>query len=170
MPPTPRLSHKTSGERGNIIVELALILPLFLFITAGALDLGMLLWEKHVLTNATREGARAAIKALDDGNNVLPEKTQAQVKQVVQNYLDSFRIKDLDGSNLVLDGATFSYTWTNNGSGKMVTVALSQIPYRMMLLPNFRTFFGYNRQSGDEAFYLQAQTIMAAEWVSPPSP
>jgi Flp pilus assembly protein TadG len=170
MPPTTRLPRRTSREQGNVIVELALILPLLLFITAGALDLGMLFWEKHVLTNATREGARAAVKALDDSTNVVAEKTQAQVRQVVQNYLNRLRIKDLSGEDLVLDGNTFSYTWDTSGSGTLVTVALAQIPYRMMLLPNFRTFFGYNRQPGDEAFYLQARTIMAAEWTTPPSP
>lgn len=168
--PTPNLSPKTSGERGNIIVELSLALPLLLFMVAGALDLGSLFWEKHILTNATREGARVAVKALGTGTGVVAEKTQAQVRQVVQNYLNRFRIKALDGSNLVLDSGQFSYTWATNGSGTMVTVRLQQISYRMMLLPNFRTFFGYSRQSGDDAFYLQARTIMAAEWNSPPSP
>jgi Flp pilus assembly protein TadG len=161
-------SRGTSREHGNITVELALVLPLLLFLVAGTVDLGLLYWEKHILTNATREGARAAIKAMDTSTGVKAEKTQAQIRQVVQDYLNRFRLKDLNGSNLVLDGNNFSYTWTTNSSGTIVTVALNQIPYKMMLFPNFRTFFGYARQPGDNAFYLKANTIMAAEWVTPP--
>jgi TadE-like protein len=52
-------------EHGNITIEMALALPLFLFLVAGVLDLGMLFWEKNVITNAAREGARAAAKAVD---------------------------------------------------------------------------------------------------------
>ncbi|MDI6854159.1 MAG: TadE/TadG family type IV pilus assembly protein [Deltaproteobacteria bacterium] len=166
----PIFSGRTAGERGNITVELALVLPLVLFIIAGVLDLGMLFWEKHILTNATREGARAAIKAVDTGSQVVPEKTKDQVRQVVQDYLNRFNIKNVDGSDLVLTGSNFLYSWTANASGTMVTVALQQIPYRMMLLPNFAAFFGSARQPGDEAFYLGASTLMAAEWVTPPSP
>lgn len=159
-------------ETGNVTLELALILPLLLLILGGALDLGMLFWEKQVLTNATREGARAAIKAVDDTSTVRPAKTQSQVRQIVQNYLTQHRIKDADGQLLVLSDGQFSYTWQYTASGTLVTIALQQIPYRMMLLPNFRSFFGYTRQPGDQTFFLQARTVMAAEWhVSvPPSP
>lgn len=157
-------------ERGNVAVELALAMPLLLLIIAGVVDLGMLFWEKHVLTNATREGARAAVKAVDTGTAVTAEKTQSQIQQVVQTYLDNFAVKNLDGSDLVLNGSTFSYAWTNTPSGTVLTVSLNQIPYRMMLLPNTRALFGHSRSEGDEAFYLTAQTSMAAEWTTPPGP
>jgi Flp pilus assembly protein TadG len=161
---------KSRREQGNVAVELALAMPLLLLIIAGVVDLGLLFWEKHVLTNATREGARAAIKALDTGTAVTAEMTQSQIRQVVQDYLDNFGLKDLDGSDLDLNGGTFSYTWSPSASGTVLTVALNQIPYRMMLLPNTRALFGYTRTAGDEAFYLNAQTSMAAEWTSPPGP
>lgn len=155
-------------QAGNVTLELALILPLLLLILGGALDLGMLFWEKQVLTNATREGARAASKLEDDSSGVRP----ARVRQIVQDYLTQHRIKDANGQPLVLSDSQFSYTWEYTATGTLVTVALQQIPYRMMLLPNFRSFFGYTRQPGDQTFFLQARTVMAAEWhVSmPPSP
>ncbi len=161
---------KSRREQGNVAVELALAMPLLLLIIAGVVDLGMLFWEKHVLTNATREGARAAIRAEDTGTAVTAEKTQSQIQQVVQDYLDNFAIKNLDGSNLVLSGGTFDYKWIDTASGKVLTVELKQIPYKMMLLPNTRALFGYTRTAGDDAFYLNAQTSMAAEWTTPPGP
>jgi Flp pilus assembly protein TadG len=157
-------------EQGNVAVELALALPLLLLIIAGVVDLGLLFWEKHVITNATREGARAAVKAVDSGTAVNAKMTQSQIQQVVQDYLDNFAVKNLDGSALVLDGSTFSYTWTPTASGTVLTVSLNQIPYRMMLLPNTRALFGYTRTEGDDAFYLNAHTSMAAEWTTPPGP
>jgi len=155
-------------EDGGIAVELALAMPLFLFIIAGVVDLGMLFWEKHVLTNASREGARVATKARDTGTAVVAQLTQTQVRQVVQDYLNQFPVKDLDGSPLVLDSGNFSYTWGATGSGTVLHVALNQIPYRLSLLPNIRTLFG--GASGDDVFYLAAQTSMAAEWTTAPSP
>jgi Flp pilus assembly protein TadG len=152
-------------ERGNIAVELALGIPLLLLLIGGMIDLGLLFWEQHVITNAAREGARVAAKAT--GVDATALKTQSQVQQVVQDYLDNLSIKDLDGSALVLDGNKFSYSWTTTGLDTVLTVTLNQIPYRLMLLPNAKALFGY---SMGEAFYLSAQTSMAADWFTPPSP
>ena len=161
---------RSRRERGNVTIEMAFILPLFLFFMGGIIDLGLLFMEKHVITNATREGARAAAKAVDTGTAVSAQISQGQVQQIVQAYLDQFSLKNLDGSPLVLGGSNFSYTWTNTGSGPVIDISLSQIPYKMMLLPNFSTFFGGTSTAGDDAFYLNAQTSMAAEWSTPPGP
>lgn len=172
MAPQKETTRRRPRETGNVTLELALILPLLLLILGGALDLGMLFWEKQVLTNATREGARAAARAKHDLDSVRPDKSRSEVRLIVQNYLTRHGIKDANGQPLVLSDDQFSYTWQYTASGTLVTVALQQIPYRMMLLPNFRSFFGYTRQPGDQHFFLQARTVMAAEWhVSvPPSP
>ena len=126
---------RTKGEAGNVVLELALTLPLFLMLIGGALDLGMLYWNKHVITNAGREGVRAAVRAHNDGTGK-PEKTTSEVQQVVQDYLDKFNLKEIDGSRLVLSSSRFSYTWAVEGTGYLVSVDLSQIPYKMMLLPS----------------------------------
>jgi Flp pilus assembly protein TadG len=157
-------------DQGNITIEMALAMPVFLLLVAGVLDLGMLFWEKHVITNAAREGARAAAKAVDTGTAVTADLTQTQVKQVVQTYLNQYAIKKLDGTGLTLDGTTFSYTWADEASGKVLTVTLNQIPVKMNLIPNVKTLFGGSRTTGDDAFYLSAQTSMAAEWTTPPGP
>lgn len=161
---------RSRREKGNIVMELALAMPLFLLIIAGSLDLGMLFYSKHVITNASREGARAAAKAVDNGTNVMAQKTQSQIRQIVQDYVTQFSITALDGSPLVLNSTTFDYNWTTTSSGTVLTINLNQIPYRMMLLPNVKTFFGGTRTEGDDAFYMSAQTSMAAEWTTPPSP
>jgi len=59
-----RLPSWCAGERrrprGQALVELALILPVFLLLLAAALDLGRLFASQITLTNAAREGALEA--------------------------------------------------------------------------------------------------------------
>lgn len=163
------LDPRRRQERGSLTVEMALAMPVFLFLMAGALDLGMLFWVKHIITNAAREGARAAVKS-KAGDGPTPNKTQSQVKTVVQSYLNKYSFKNLDGTTLNLNSSTFTYTWNDEATGKILTVGLRQIPYKMMLLPNIKTLFGVSRSSGDDAFYLSAQTSMSADWKTAPSP
>ena len=48
-------------EDGVVSVEFAILFPLFLLILVGILEFGHLFYVRHTLTNATREGARAAV-------------------------------------------------------------------------------------------------------------
>ena len=147
---------RSRREQGSLTVEMALAMPVLLFLIAGVIDLGMLFWEKQVITNASREGARVAAKAVDP-------MSSTQVQLVVQNYLDKYALKNLDGSPLVLNSTTFSYTSTPSATGPVLTVSLNQIPCKLMLIPNIKTLFGEARHSGDDAFYLSAQTSMAGQ-------
>jgi Flp pilus assembly protein TadG len=163
-------SPRHRRERGNVTLEMALAMPVFLLLVAGVFDLGMLFWEKHVLTNAAREGARAAAKAVDTGTSLNADMTQAEVRSVVQNYLNQFALKNLDGSNLVLNTSTFQYNWTTTPSGTVLTINLNQIPCQLLLLPSAKALVGVARTEGDNVIYLDAQTSMAAEWSAAPSP
>jgi len=51
---------RRADERGAAAVEMALVLPLLLFILFGIIDYGRLLNAQLTLTEAAREGARAA--------------------------------------------------------------------------------------------------------------
>jgi Flp pilus assembly protein TadG len=47
------------ARRGSEILELALLLPLLLWLVFGACDFGLYFYKQHNLTSAAREGARA---------------------------------------------------------------------------------------------------------------
>src|SRR4051812_46748295 len=47
--------------RGQALVEFALILPVFLIMLMGVIDLGRAIWAQNSLAAAAREGARLAI-------------------------------------------------------------------------------------------------------------
>ena len=67
-----------AGERGAVLVETAMTLPLVLLVTIGAVEFGRAYQTWQVLTNAAREGARAA---------VLPGVTDQTVKDRVKSYM-----------------------------------------------------------------------------------
>jgi Flp pilus assembly protein TadG len=80
---------KSSGVSA---VELALFLPILVLLVFGVIEFGILLHDKQVVTNASREGVRAAIAATTTGY-----KTD-DIKQIVINYCTNHLI-NLGGSN-----------------------------------------------------------------------
>jgi Flp pilus assembly protein TadG len=73
-------------QTGSNIVEFALVLPLLLVLVFGIIDFSVLLFDKAVITNAAREGAR---------NGVVFRNTRlgdAEIEAVVNNYCGSFLI------------------------------------------------------------------------------
>lgn len=67
-------------QRGAAVVEFALVLPLLLILLIGGIDMSLALYDKAVITNASREGARAGIVARS------PPISEAEIRQVVQSY------------------------------------------------------------------------------------
>jgi Flp pilus assembly protein TadG len=49
------------GEDGVVAMEFVILFPLFFLILAGIVEFGHLFYVRHTLTNASREGARAAV-------------------------------------------------------------------------------------------------------------
>lgn len=78
-----RPSTSRNGQRGAAVVEFALILPILLALLVGGMDASLALYDKAVITNASREGARAGIVARN------PPLSDAQIVQVVNRYAQS---------------------------------------------------------------------------------
>ena len=68
-----QLLRRGRGEEGAAAVEFALILPILVFLVLGAMDLGHRFYMQHLITNASREGARYAAKYT--GTNADPNPT-----------------------------------------------------------------------------------------------
>ena len=60
--------------RGAELIEFAIVLPIFLLITAAIFDFGMMFRTYEAVTNAAREGARVGVLP-----NYQPEDVQARV-------------------------------------------------------------------------------------------
>ncbi len=71
---------RRQAQQGAAAVEFALILPILLLVFFGMVELSLALYDKAILTNASREGARAGIVLSS------PKMTDAQIRAVVLNY------------------------------------------------------------------------------------
>ena len=80
------------------MVEFALALPVILSVMFGAVEFGTALYDKAVLTNASREGARFGMVATS------PRKTDAQINTVVQTYAASNMINYKQSNAVTTDG------------------------------------------------------------------
>lgn len=65
------------NQKGTAMVELAITLPLILSLLCGTIEFGVLFYNKQVITNASREGARAGIPA---------DITPSEIRTIVKNY------------------------------------------------------------------------------------
>ncbi|OXI26849.1 pilus assembly protein TadE [Burkholderia sp. AU16482] len=73
-------------QRGVAAVEFALVLPLLLLILFGIVEFGLVMFDQAVITNASREGARAGIVLKT------PKATITEIQNVALNYCNSHLI------------------------------------------------------------------------------
>ena len=76
-------TQKKNGSRGMVAVEAALVFPLLILLTFGAIKYGWLFLKVQQITNATRYGARLAI---------LPDATGDEVKTAIINMMTAANI------------------------------------------------------------------------------
>ncbi|MCY1402567.1 TadE-like protein [compost metagenome] len=73
-------------QQGIAAVELALVLPVLFLIFFVIIEFSLGLYNKAIITNASREAARAGIVLKS------PKLTAAQIKSVANNYLGTHLI------------------------------------------------------------------------------
>ncbi len=73
-------------EEGVVAMEFVILFPLLLLIVVGILEFGHLFYVRHTLTNASREGARAAVLYYPGSDRIAWAQNQATT--TVNNYLN----------------------------------------------------------------------------------
>ncbi len=136
---------KIKDQKGVAAIEFAIILPVLIVLLFGFIEFSILLYDKAMLTNASREGARAGI-VYSDPNPI----TDNDIRAVVNNYCASHLISFGTGSAV---NTAISRTMESFGNALTVTVTYR---YDFLVLPNFVTTLmgGVN---------LGAETVMRME-------
>ncbi len=123
---------KFKNQKGAAAVEFAIVLVLLLMLVFGIIEFGLLLYDKAILTNASREGARFGIVLSN------PRHTNTEIQNVVTTYCSNYLIT-FGGPTLVNIPTPI---WTDNdGSGDItigddlsVTVTYN---YTFLFMPKF---------------------------------
>ena len=114
-------------QKGAAAVEFAIIAPLLFTIVFGIIEFGLLFYDKQIITNASREGAR---------HGILWGPTRPTDAEIVA------KVNTYTSNNLVTFGGMVTPTTTilrgGNNPGDALTVTVSY-DYDFLLLPNFVT-------------------------------
>jgi Flp pilus assembly protein TadG len=102
-------------------MEFALIFPVLILLILGGMDLGHSYYIKHVITNASREGARYAAKYTGS--------TNAPTSSAISTYV----ITTLNYNTFNLDNLTVSGSYTGVSPNKTVTVTVHANKYWWIL-------------------------------------
>jgi Flp pilus assembly protein TadG len=137
-------------EKGASAVEFAIVLPVLIVILFGIIEFGLILYDKAVITNASREGARRGIVYHEPGT-ITSSGVAADIVNTVNiytaNYLISF------GSVPAVPLTTVSGDCFSPGTALSVTVTY---PYTFLVLPDFVSTLG-------GGITLNASTVMNCE-------
>ena len=130
------------SESGVSAVEFALISPLLFVLTFGIVEFGILLFDKAVVTNASREGARAAIVYNTDGTDYTPI-TEQVIRDVVTSYANGYLVNLGVPGNSPLSAADIDIVYDPGTpvSGGDVTVAVNYT-YDFLVFPNLSRLIG----------------------------
>jgi len=113
---------RAASERGQALLETAVVLPIVLLISVGIFEFGRVYQTVQVLTNAAREGARVA---------VLPDATPDDVRARVSAYLTAGRLSKQEGLEVSVDQTVTMVVGTGTASASLITV---KYPYSFMVL------------------------------------
>jgi Flp pilus assembly protein TadG len=116
-------------QEGAAAIEFAIILPLLMMILFGIIEFSIAFYDKAMITNASREGARAGIVLQPAPRDAATEDAE------IQNVIDSFL-----ANKLITLGTTnipaVAITREGFSTGDALTVTVTYI-YDYYVLPGF---------------------------------
>jgi len=122
--------RKKRGERGQALVEFALALPVLLLLLLGIIEFGLLLYNKQVITNAAREGARYGIVSRN------PRRSVSEIETVVNGYCSDHLVTFGEDDTPVITVAPDPSTPPTPVFGNDLSVDVA-FHYDFLVLPNF---------------------------------
>jgi Flp pilus assembly protein TadG len=155
-------------EEGVAAVEFAIIAALFFVLLFGIIEFSLALYDKAVITNASREGARTAILFTEPDPTsgcYVDAKTEAEVQAVVEGYVTNRLISFSAGPPAVgveADPGMYDDNDSNGclsrGDYRTVRVTFS---YDFLVLPDLRGIL--SGEVEDSQVNLGAETTMRME-------
>jgi Flp pilus assembly protein TadG len=123
-----KMIKKLRCQKGVAAIEFAIVLPLLMIIVFGIIEFGLLMYDKQVITNASREGARIGISDVV----VSDAEIEAVVDNYVANNLITFGSTPTSPVTTIVPGG--DRTGMGFGADLAVTVTYN---YDFLILPGF---------------------------------
>ena len=138
------------SERGQALIEAALITPVVLLIMVGIFEVGRAYQTWQVLTNAAREGARAA---------VVPGANTDTVKAIVKQYMSDGQLSEAENADVAVNQAA---TLVVNGTNIGATLVTVDYPFEFMMLQPVASLVNPNTEAG-KPLTMRATSLMRNE-------
>jgi len=110
---TRTLKRAARSERGSVLLEMAMTLPLLLLVSVAIFELGRAYQTQQILTNAAREGARMA---------VLPDASAPNIETRVRQYMTQGQLSNVDSATVAITSTAQIPMGAANVSASVVTV------------------------------------------------
>jgi Flp pilus assembly protein TadG len=149
-----KIKKQTLSQSGASAMEFALILPVLLMILFGIIEFSILFYNKAVITNASREGARYGITFITEPEELEgTHPTEDQIIAKVNDYL-----KNADDNTMLITFGTENIDTDTDGAngvaGTDLTVTVTY-DYDFLILPRFADQLANLK--------LSAETVMRLE-------
>jgi Flp pilus assembly protein TadG len=157
---------KISESKGASAVEFALVLPLLAVLIFGIIEFGILCYDKAVITNASREGARAGIlfnrydHDSDPGTSPLVRVPADEIKNVASSYCSNYLVTF--GSNTPPEVETIPTDPLSANSLDPLTVTVTY-HYDFLVIPDLLIAFFSSSNDFGSGVDLVATTVMKME-------
>ena len=138
------------GERGQALVEAAMIMPLVLLLMVGIFEVGRAYQTWQVLTNAAREGARASVVV---GANA------ATVQALVKQYMKDGQLQGVDDVDVKVNQAASIQV---NGDTVGASEVVVDYPFNFIILNPVVRLVKSDSTVG-EALTMRATSVMRNE-------
>jgi Flp pilus assembly protein TadG len=149
-------------QTGQTIVEFAFMLPLLMIIIVGIIDFSILFYDKAVVTNASREGARqGSVLRSNPGSGAYIPLDSTAVSNAVTSYISSRALSfgattpsTVTNWTTTTPAGAWSTNYASAVSGGMIKVTVTYT-YTFLAFPRLA---GWNGTTN-----LTAETVMRME-------
>jgi Flp pilus assembly protein TadG len=103
-----KIKNMIKDQNGATAVEFAIILPLLVLLLFGIIEISLLLYNKQVITNATREGVRLGV-IVRAPERYSDDDIREEIKNYAQNHLVTFGSDTLDDGHINIPGRCLTF-------------------------------------------------------------
>ncbi len=141
---------RTRNERGQALIEAALMIPLLLLIAVGIFEFGRAYQTWEILTNAAREGARMAI---------LPSPDPEAIKQRVRDYMQAGSLDGYSTATVHVIPTTIDV----NGTAVPASQVQIDYPFNFIALKPVALLVPGTKKAPGDALTMVASVVMRNE-------